>query len=210
MGSDAPSPGLREVRKQRTHGELLRAGLDLFRAHGYGRTTVSDIARRGDVSERTFFRYFGSKEDLVLHPIREASARFRDEVAGRPAEETPLGALREACRTTVTGIVEDPMGLCLSALRVICADPAARVACLRFGLEEQLLLGGVLAAREGTPPGDPRPTLLAGIFTVTALQAAFSWDVARGVSAEGLLSATDEHVAALRSALAADWRGGGH
>ncbi|MEV1007446.1 TetR/AcrR family transcriptional regulator [Streptomyces sp. NPDC049881] len=207
MGSDGTSPGLRQVRKQRTHDELLRAGLDLFLAHGYGRTTVSDIAQRGDVSERTFFRYFASKEDLVLHPLRDASSAFRDEVARRPAAEGPFEALREGARVTVTGIVEEPMGLCLSALRVICADPGARVACLRFGLEEQLLLGTVLARREGTAPGDPRPTLLAGVYFVTALQAVFSWDGDLSVDAERLVGAADAHMAALRSALAADWRG---
>lgn len=76
MGRDITGPGVRESRRLRTRHELLHYGLALFEDQGYGGTTIGDIARRAGVSERTFFRYFASKEELVLQPLQELTELF--------------------------------------------------------------------------------------------------------------------------------------
>jgi AcrR family transcriptional regulator len=61
-----PEIGLRERRKRATVAEIREAALGLFEKNGVGATTIGEIARQAVISERTFFRYFGSKEECVL------------------------------------------------------------------------------------------------------------------------------------------------
>ena len=90
------TPGRREENKARTRSALEQAAARLFEAHGFAATTVRDIAAAAGVGERTFFRYFPSKEDLVLQQVRDLIPGLMDAIRARPAAETPLTALREA------------------------------------------------------------------------------------------------------------------
>lgn len=86
-------PGRREQHKAATRRSLQDAARRKFEEHGYARTTVRDIAAAAGVTERTFFRYFPSKEDLVLGEILDMIPVFQDHVRGRPAEESPYTAV---------------------------------------------------------------------------------------------------------------------
>ena len=96
---DVSSPGRREENKQRTRSALEQAAARLFEQQGFEATTVRDIALAAGVGERTFFRYFPSKEDLVLQQVRDLIPGFMRAVRERPAAEAPLTALREAMLT---------------------------------------------------------------------------------------------------------------
>src|SRR5215831_17723442 len=94
--SAGEAPGRRERKKQHTRDALIRAALELFAAKGYDGTAVREITDAVDVAERTFFRYFASKEDLVLSFVRDGMTAFAEALAARPAEEEPLTAARHA------------------------------------------------------------------------------------------------------------------
>src|SRR5437868_404754 len=97
--------GLRERKKLATRRSLRRVALDLIAERGFGNVTVEDIAEAADVSPRTFFNYFPSKEAALFG-----------------ADPDRVTALRE-------GVVRAaPGGTALEALRVVMADDARAVA----------------------------------------------------------------------------------
>ena len=59
--------GLRARKKARTRDAIADAAISLFLAHGFDHVSVTDIAATAEVSKPTLFRYFATKEDLVLH-----------------------------------------------------------------------------------------------------------------------------------------------
>ncbi|MFI1168892.1 TetR/AcrR family transcriptional regulator [Streptomyces sp. NPDC020801] len=90
------SPGLRERKKDQTRRQLRDCAARLFAEQGFAATTVADIAACANVSTRTFFRYFDSKEDLLLPDGVELFAAVEDALAQRPADEAPLDAVYHA------------------------------------------------------------------------------------------------------------------
>ncbi|WP_326595325.1 TetR/AcrR family transcriptional regulator [Streptomyces sp. NBC_01803] len=206
MAGDVRPPGPRELRRRRTHEELLRAGLELFLQRGYGKTTVGEIVQHAAVSERTFFRYFASKEELVLHPVREASDLLLAEVIRRPAPEAPLLALRRSFASLPELMPDGCPERYLAAMRVLCSEPETQVVLLRFAAEDQHRLASALAGREGIGTGDRRPKLLAGAFVMSAIHAALAWEERRDGSLAGLMSGVESHLALLPSAVMDGWR----
>ena len=167
--------GLRERKKLATRLALHEAALRLVADRGLDQVSIDDIAERADVSPRTFFNYFSSKDDAVLGLDPESSAH---QVAGfldRPAGETPVQALRAVARAQAAEMGTDTE-LWPLRLKVIDAKPAllARLAAA-FGEGERVLAEAV-AARTGTRAGvDAYPTLLAGVAGVAMRTALHRW-----------------------------------
>ncbi|MCW2902925.1 MAG: transcriptional regulator, TetR family, partial [Streptosporangiaceae bacterium] len=92
----ADRPGRRERKKRRTREALVEAAFELFREKGFEATTVEEIADAVDVSSRTFFRYFASKEDVALTFQEEQLAAVLAALAARPADEPVVTALRRS------------------------------------------------------------------------------------------------------------------
>jgi AcrR family transcriptional regulator len=90
------APGRRERKKTRTRQALQAAATELFARSGFSDTTVQEIADAADVSERTFFRYFDAKEDLLLPDLVEFFDAVADTLRDRPATEAPLAAVHAA------------------------------------------------------------------------------------------------------------------
>jgi AcrR family transcriptional regulator len=87
---------LRERKRQQTRDRLTRAAMALFLERGFEATTLDDIAAAADVSRRSFFHYFASKEDVVFAWHEESTAALVAAVAARPADESMLAAAENA------------------------------------------------------------------------------------------------------------------
>jgi AcrR family transcriptional regulator len=93
MSTSAP-PGRRDRKKAETREALRWAALQLALEHGYEQLTVEAITEAADVSLRTFFNYFSSKDDALLGPDADRAAALAAQLAARPADEPPVAALR--------------------------------------------------------------------------------------------------------------------
>src|SRR5262249_46632096 len=88
-------PGLRERKKQRTRETIARAARELFVERGYHATTLPDIAEAADVSTRTIFAYFPSKEDILFSDLEQMKAALVKALADRPEGKDALETMRE-------------------------------------------------------------------------------------------------------------------
>lgn len=94
MATTEPREGLRERKKRRTRAEISDVATRLFFEHGFEAVTLAQIAEAADVSVKTIFNHFGSKEDLYFDRADELRRSLADTIAGRRAGTTVLGALR--------------------------------------------------------------------------------------------------------------------
>src|SRR6202051_3653106 len=100
----ARPPGLRLRKRQQTRERLTRVAMALFLERGFEATTLDDIAAAADISRRSFFHYFASKEDVVFAWQEESTAALIAAVATRPANESMLAAAENAISAMVRQI----------------------------------------------------------------------------------------------------------
>jgi AcrR family transcriptional regulator len=91
-----PEVGRRERKKEETRRRIRTAALHLATGHGVEHLTIEDISEAADVSTRTFFNYFSCKEDALVADTHGLAEELRHSIPARPADETPLRALRHA------------------------------------------------------------------------------------------------------------------
>ncbi len=207
-----PRPNLRERKKQRTRDALVRAALELIASRGYEGTTVDDIAAAVDVSQRTFFRYFASKEDVAFFVPRLAESHVVDAVRARPPGEAPLEALRRAVLDSWDSINEAveqlvPLDLHLRIHRVIESTPALFAAHLRRATELEEELAGIIAEREGLDVDtDPRPRILVAAFGGVVRVAERRWSAGDDFTVTAMREVMTTCLDHVGPALAGNWR----
>lgn len=150
--------GLRERKKERTRSLIAQEALRLFRAKGFDEVSVVEIAAAAEVSKATLFRYFPTKEDLVLHRFADHLGEAARVVRERPAGLTPTAALRDhflaglAARDPITGLNDHPE--ILSFQDLVYRTPSLRTG-MRQGYTSQdidALADALPSYPGGTPP----------------------------------------------------------
>jgi AcrR family transcriptional regulator len=170
--ASAPRASLRERKKLATRRSIRRVALDLIADHGFAHVTVEDIAEAADVSPRTFFNYFPSKEAALFGTDPDRVAALRERVVHEAPGEPALDALRRVLASDAQTVADELSELggdpadWLRRMRQAGADPHLRAArAAQMAMVERAITEG-LAERLGTDPDrDPYPGLLAATAT---------------------------------------------
>jgi AcrR family transcriptional regulator len=118
--------GLRERKKARTRESLQEAALERFARQGFDGTTVEEIAEACEVSPRTFFRYFPTKEDVLFVDAEARRERLLAVIAERPADEHAFASLRAAMRALADDYRNDRDAL-VTRSQIVAASPHLQV-----------------------------------------------------------------------------------
>jgi len=151
---------LRERKKARTRASLREHALRLFREQGYQATTVEQIAAAAEVSPSTFFRYFPTKEDVVLQD--DMDTRMVQAFAVQPPELPPLRAIRAAMRETWASFTDAEWEQIYEGARLSMSVPEIRARALHEFSRSISAVAAALAQRVGRSPDDLRVRVIAG------------------------------------------------
>jgi AcrR family transcriptional regulator len=161
---------LRERKKARTRASLREHALRLFREQGYQGTTVEQIAAAAEVSPSTFFRYFPTKEDVVLQD--DMDTRMLEALARQPLELTPLAAIRGAMRETWDSFTAQEWEQIGQGAWLSMEVPEIRARAMNEFARTINVISGAIASRTGRCGDDLRVRVLAGAI-VGAMMAIF-------------------------------------
>jgi AcrR family transcriptional regulator len=168
--SDAPVTSLRERKKARLRMDMTRAAVDLFKVQGFDATTVEQIVERVETSPRTFFRYFGTKEDVLFGdtPERLLSLRRRLDSAGD--DEDPIAVVKEALIDQIAHftIFDDPQ-LEADCARLWTSEPAPRRRYIEIVLEWETVISEFLS-RALRAPADSVDSRLIAMALIAAVR----------------------------------------
>jgi AcrR family transcriptional regulator len=172
--------GLRERKKERTRAELTDAAFRLFAERGFDETTIEDIVEQVEVSPRTFFRYFDSKEDVVIGFFDDMGLELREFLAERPSDEPPFEALRAALGSLID-LYEERAERVMAAKRLAHETPAIRARLLDKHARWENWVTEVLCDRLGEPEtDDPHARLIAAVALAAYGTAVNSWCTVEG------------------------------
>jgi AcrR family transcriptional regulator len=178
--TEPPGLTLAERKRQLVRDELADAALRLLARQGFEQTTVDELAAAAGVSRRTFFRYFASKEDVLISSVAVVFEGILAEVAARPAGEPPAVAIREALKTVAMEDLADDREKSVAVIRHTQEIPALRA---RFAERLDLLrdeLAVVLAHRAERENPVPRDQFAAGLGLLAFAGALQHWAATDG------------------------------
>lgn len=154
---------LAERKRRLVSDELTESALQLLALKGYDAVTIDEIVATAGVSRRTFFRYFASKEDVVVQFLADMGAGMRAELADRPGGERPSAALLHAVRVPLAAC-SDHSDRALRVVQLILGTPALLARFLERQAQWRDELAAELGDRTGLDPGtELYPRLAAGM-----------------------------------------------
>jgi AcrR family transcriptional regulator len=193
-------PGLRQRKKQRTRETIAGAARELFAERGYHATTLPDIAEAADVSTRTIFAYFPSKEDILFADFPLMKDALAQALEDRPEGEEALETVRAFILRTVgtqKSDMDERIGNCIHNDETLRTHLRARIA----QLEE--VIAPAIAKDIGASEDDIRPKLVAASLTAAFNVLSEQGGVRRPKDARSVVVLIDQMIDFLRSGLAA-------
>lgn len=160
MSTADPSLGLRERKKIKTRQAIRREAFRLIEDQGYGNTTVEQIADAADVSTSTFFRYFPSKEAVLLND--ELIEPIIDAFITAPAELAPVAAYRHAVAQTFAEMSDAERDEIMAGQRLMYSIPEAQGLLYGEYMRCVSLIADALKVRLSAPADDFHRRMMAG------------------------------------------------
>ena len=152
-------------------GRLEQAALELYRERGFDQTTVAEIAERAGLTERTFFRYFADKREMLFAGQENLRELYMNAIAGAPESAAPMAAIGAALEAAVP-VFRERHEFARQRQAVIDANPGLQ--------ERELLKRTVLASamadalrQRGVP--DPAASLAADVGAIAFKTAFARW-----------------------------------
>lgn len=167
LEGNGEATGLRERKKAKTRAAIQQHALRLFREKGYGETTVEEIAEAAEVSPSTFFRYFGTKEEVALYDFLDPFIipAFR----AQPPELNPIQALRAAFRQVFEKLPPEELTRQWERGKLIIGVPELRMRMLDEMARTVQMASVMIGERVGRPPTDLPVIALAGAVIGVAM-----------------------------------------
>jgi AcrR family transcriptional regulator len=191
--------GLRERKKARTRAAIREHALRLFREQGYGGTTVEQIAEAAEVSPATFFRYFPTKEDVVLQDdIDIITLAALDE---QPLDLTPIAAFRAAAAAARRQLTAEEMERFTETTRLTFAVPEIRARALDELIRTTDVISAAIAARTGKAADDFAVRNTAGAIIGVIMIATMPWQAESGTDIDAMFDQIDAGLAHLEDGL---------
>ncbi|GAA3094750.1 TetR family transcriptional regulator [Streptosporangium carneum] len=196
MSSPHPE-GLRARKKARTRRTIQEQALRLFAERGYDETTVEQIAEASEISPSTFFRYFPTKEDVVVQD--DYDSLLMAVLASQPVDLAPIPALRATVHDAFTRIPPDEEAQILARTRLQLRHAPLRAKAVDNLISTIAMLAEGIAGRMGRDTTDPLSRTAAGAVVGAMLPAVFSWAESDG--ARRLAETVDEALSLLEKGL---------
>ena len=187
----APVTGLRERKKRATRDAIATAARRLFARHGFDAVTVAEVAAAADVSEKTVFNHFATKEDLVFAGGETRLAELQKAIAERPPGTSVLEVFRANSEAMLDAVAAGEEEDRLVVPRIVRDSPALQKRLAAGWEQEAATLAGVVAEATGADEDDLVPAVVARTLAwtlITIFQAAF----------DGLLAGEDPKKLATR------------
>jgi AcrR family transcriptional regulator len=193
--------GLRERKKADTRAALADATLRLAVDRGWEHVTVEAIATAADVSYRTFFNHFSSKEEALLLPGGTDRPRLSARLRAQPAGAGVLDAVRAALREDLAALETDAEGL-RDRMTIIIGNPSLLPRLVEMGATDEREMALAIAERTGQDlEADLYPGLLAAVLSAAVRVSLWRWHVQEGTTP--LTSLADEALDAVAAGLPA-------
>ncbi len=191
--------GRRERKKLELRKALIEAAYELFESKGFDETRIEDITDKVDVSSRTFFRYFSSKEDVVLDYQAVEHDEIVEALTARPAAEPALTALRHATVEVTRGCEEGFYGVDgdrFKTLRtLIRSHPLICARSLEQAQQSKNALAAAVAERMNVDPRlDGRPMAVANVLEFASSVAYELWKEKKGIPYSDVLDEVFEMI----------------
>jgi AcrR family transcriptional regulator len=181
-----PQPGLRERTRRAVQKEITDVAQHLFVERGYESTTIEDIAEAAGLSRRSFFRYFSTKEDIIVGKFEFIGETIADVLRARPLDEPVWASLRHGLDVLVPYVDDSAKhDMAERIQRVVFATPELLAGYLEKLERIQSACDQVLrerAAARGVPIAltDPRPRAVVGAAFSCLLAAQHAWLAGNG------------------------------
>jgi AcrR family transcriptional regulator len=163
----AATEGLRERKKRETRETIARAAWKLFGRRGFDAVTVADIARAANVSEKTVFNYFPTKEDLVFGAGMQRTAALIDAVRARPPGASIVEPFRRWTMDYLDRVEHDPVDALTAIPRLVMRSDQLRARLFVGWEQEAALLGPVIAEEAGESDDSLIPLVVARTLSWT-------------------------------------------